>query len=255
MTVIQSLARALQMLDLFDENTKSLSIKEISTRLHLNKSTAHSLLKTLKLYGYISQDEMTQEYALGWKLYERGNMVINQIDLKNIAARHLKVLNMQTNETVHLVIRLDNEAFYLDKINGHNTLVIYSKIGKKVPLHSSAVGKVLTAYLKEEKIKRIFENYEFTRATPQTITDYEAFIEELQIVREQGFAMDKEENELGIICMAMPLRDYSGEVIASVSVSTPKINYSKRKAQDIEKYLKHCVEEISKELGYNPISY
>lgn len=250
MVLIQSLARAFHILDLFDDTTKTLSLKEISNKLDLNKSTVHSLLKTLKHYGYIAQDDVTQEYSLGWKLYERGNLVISQIDLKNVAARHLKDLNMKTNETVHLVIRLDNEAFYIDKINGHNTLVIYSRIGKKVPLHSSAVGKVLTAYLPDDKCERIFSTYDFVQATPQTITDYESFKSELIKVREHGYAMDKEENEVGIVCVAMPIYDYSNKVIAAVSVSTPKINFSKRKKKEVLSYLRSCVNEISDELGY-----
>lgn len=249
-TLIQSLARALQILGLFDETKVSLSIKEISNQLDLNKSTVHSLLKTLKHYGYIQQDEVSAEYSLGWKLFERGNLVISQIDLKNVASRHLKTLNISTNQTVHLVTRLGHEALYIDKINGHNTLVIYSKIGKKVPLHSSAVGKILTAFLPNDQFETIFKSYEFTKPTAQTITDFESFKNELVKVRACGFAMDNEENELGIICVAMPVYDYSNKVIASVSVSTPKINFTKQKKKEVLADLSTCVNDISHELGY-----
>ena len=250
MTIIQSVARALSILDLFDDTTESLSIKEISNKLDLNKSTVHSLLKTLKHYGYIRQDEISQNYSLGWKLYERGNLVASQIDLKSVAARHLKALNMNTNETVHLVIRLEQEALYIDKINGHNSLVIYSRIGKKVPLHSSAVGKVLTAYLPQEIFNQIFKNYDFKLATARTITDLDTFQQEIEKVRKQGYAKDNEENELGIICLAMPVYNYTNTVVGAVSVSTPKTHFTEEKEKEILTYLTACVEEISSELGY-----
>ena len=110
MPIIQSVARSLEILELFDENTRELSIKEISNRLDLHKSTVHSLLKTLMHYGYIAQSTTTSDYHLGWKLYERGNLVTSQLDLRAIARKHLEKLNQQTNNTVHLVQLLGNEA-------------------------------------------------------------------------------------------------------------------------------------------------
>ncbi len=250
MTIIQSVARALQILELFDESQQSLSIKEISTKLDLNKSTVHSLLKTLKEYGYVVQNEDTADYLLGWKLYERGNMLVSQLDIKSVAAKHLKKLNSIVNETVHLVILVGKQALYIDKINGNNSLVIYSKIGKTVNLHSSAVGKVLTAFLPNEKFNQLFNQYKFQQFTKNTIMDKEILMQELEAVRERGYGYDNEENEVGIICVAMPIYDYTQQVIAAVSVSTPKIKFSKQKEKLVIKNLTHCAEEISNELGY-----
>ncbi len=250
MPIIQAVARALEILEVFDEINKEVSIKEISTKLDLNKSTVHSLLKTLKHYGYITQNEETNDYSLGWKLYERGNLLVNQIDIRSISSRHLEKLNELTGETVHLVTRMGKEAVYIDKISGHNTLVIYSRIGKRVPLHSSAVGKVLTAYLPLPKLEQLMGPYEFEKRTKNTITNYNDYLLELEIVRTQGYSMDVEENESGIVCVAMPVYDYSGEVIAAISVSTPKANFSKNKKKENLKYLTDCVSTISKELGY-----
>ncbi len=250
MPIIQSVARALAIIELFDETNRELSIKEISTKLDLNKSTVHSLLSTLKEYGYISQNNETNEYSLGWKLYERGYLMISQMDIRNIARPHLEKLNNETNQTVHLVTLLGKEAIYIDKITGNSTLVIYSRVGKRVPLHSSGVGKVLAAFLNETQLNSVMEGYVFEKRTENTIQTHEAFFEELNRVKENGFAMDYEENEQGIICLAMPVYDYSGEVIAAVSVSTPKTFFN----DDVEKFnyesLKKCVEEISHDLGY-----
>lgn len=250
MTLIQSISRALGILELFDENHRSFSIKEISLKMDLNKSTVHSILKTLKHYGYIMQDSETAEYALGWRLYERGNLLMNQIEIKPVAQKYLMKLNQLTNETVHLVLRVDREALYIDKINGNNTLVIYSRIGKKVPLHSSAVGKVLTAYLKREQINTIFRDYEFKQATQNTILTYDNYLVELEQVRGQGYATDNEENEAGIYCLAMPIYDYTQQVVAAISVSTPLVNFTEEKKEEILTYLKQCTTDLSSELGY-----
>lgn len=253
MPIIQSVARALAILDLFDEINRELSIKEISVKLDLNKSTVHSLLKTLKEYGYISQNNETTNYSLGWKLYERGHLMVSQMDIRNAARVHLEKLNEQTNQTVHLVTLLGKEAIYIDKINGHSTLVIYSRIGKRVPLHSSAVGKVLAASLDENQFNSLMDGYVFEKSTEGTIDSYEAFVEELEVVREKGYAMDREENEPGIICIAMPVHDFSGEVIAAISVSTPKSHFNDEIAERNYQCLKECVEGISSNLGYKKI--
>ncbi|MCM3387032.1 IclR family transcriptional regulator [Ureibacillus chungkukjangi] len=253
MPIIQSVARALAILELFDDTNRELSIKEISVKLDLNKSTVHSLLKTLKEYGYISQNNETTDYSLGWKLYERGHLMVSQLDIRNVARVHLEKLNEQTNQTVHLVTLLGKEAIYIDKINGHSALVIYSRIGKRVPLHSSGVGKVLAAFLDESQLKSLMDGYIFEKTTVNTIDSYKSFVEELEGVREKGYAADFEENEPGIICIAMPVHDFSGEVIAAISVSTPKSHINDEVAERNYQYLKECVEIVSSNLGYKKI--
>ncbi|WP_153723014.1 IclR family transcriptional regulator [Sporosarcina cascadiensis] len=251
MGLVQSVVRAIKILEVFDEINKELSIKEISAKVELNKSTVHALLKTLKEYGYIAQDEETADYSLGWKLYERGNLLLSQLDIKTAASRHLQILNKATNETVHLVKLLDKEAIYIDKINGHNTLVIYSRIGRKVPLHCSAVGKVLAAYLPDSSLNQLLDGYEFIQATDNSILNRADYLEELVHVKENGYAVDDEENEYGIICFAMPIYDHTNSVVAAVSVSTPKSTFTKEIELKHLELLKICVDSISQELGAN----
>ncbi|MBY0223171.1 IclR family transcriptional regulator [Sporosarcina aquimarina] len=251
MGLVQSVVRAIKILEVFDEMNKELSIKEISAKLELNKSTVHALLKTLKEFGYITQNADTADYSLGWKLYERGNLLLSQLDLKTAASSHLQTLNKATNETVHLVTRLEHEAIYIDKINGHNTLVIYSRVGKKVPLHCSAVGKVLAAYLPEASLTEILNDYEFAQATVNSIQNHNDYMAELANVRKNGYAVDDEENEYGIICFAMPIYDHRNKVVAAVSVSSPKSNFTEEKESEYLKLLKLCVDKISQELGAN----
>jgi len=250
MPIIQSVARSLEILELFDEHTRELSIKEISNKLDLHKSTVHSLLKTLMHYGYVKQNAATSDYLLGWKLYERGNLVVSQLDLRSIARVHLEELNEQTNKTVHLVQLIGEDAVYIDKINGTGSLVVHSRIGKRVQLHSSAVGKVLAAHLDSKDFAKIFNGYEFVKRTPNSIESMEEFLEEIKRVRTEQFAIDNEENEEGIICFALPIRDYSRKVIAAVSISTPKAIFTEEIAERNKHYLRICVKHISKELGF-----
>ncbi|MEI4768783.1 IclR family transcriptional regulator [Psychrobacillus sp. FJAT-51614] len=250
MPIIQSVTRALNILELFDERTRELSIKEISNRMDLNKSTVHSLLKTLMHHGYVSQNHSTSEYHLGWKLYERGNLVTSQLDIRKLARRHLEELNSQTDKTVHLVQLMGKEAIYIDKINGNGSLVVQSRIGKRVHLHSSAVGKVLVANLTEDDFEGIFTKYDFVKKTDNSILSLEEFKLEMNRVRKEKYAIDNEENEEGIICFALPIRDYSKKVVAAVSVSTPKAVFNEEVANVNKRCLKVCATNISKELGF-----
>jgi len=169
--IIQAVDRALRILDLFDEHRTELKITEISRRTGLHKSTVHSLLKTLQAHGYIDQNADSGKYRLGLKLVERGNLVLHSLDVRTVARGHLLDLSRKTGLTVHLVILDGKEGVYIDKVEGTSGIVMYSRIGRRVPIHSSAVGKVLVAFQSEEVIRNILDGYEFVPHTPNTITD------------------------------------------------------------------------------------
>lgn len=221
MPIIQSLDRALRILDLFDELNPELKITEISTKLNLNKSTTHSLLKTLKLHGYIKQNSDTGKYSLGLKLLERSTFLMNSIDVRTIAKRSLVELSVNTNCTVHLVMLEGKTGVYIDKVESPDITIVYSRIGRRVPVHSSAVGKALLAFKPEEEVEKVLSDYQFTRQTDKTITSKEGFLKELNKVMENGYAIDNEENEPGVCCFAVPLYDHTGTVHAAISISSP----------------------------------
>lgn len=250
MPIIQSVERALKILDLFDERNRELTITEISKRMNLHKSTVHSLLKTLKSQRYIAQNEENEKYLLGLKLFERGNMVVSHLDLRTVARKHLEWLSSTTNLTTHLVILDGQEGLYVDKVEGSGVTVIYSRIGRRVPIHTSAIGKSLVATKTDEELNRLLEGYQYTKQTEKSIRSKEEFLSEIEQARIAGYSMDNEENEPGIVCFAVPIKDYSSKVIAAVSMSMPasKLN------DEIKKYyvglLKECSDKISAGLGY-----
>ncbi|PLS02504.1 IclR family transcriptional regulator [Neobacillus cucumis] len=253
MPIIQSVKRALNILDLFDDFNKELKITEISTRLGLNKSTAHSLLKTLKEQDYIKQDLETGKYSLGLKLVERGNFVLNSMDLRIIAKDSLVELSHKTGNTTHLVILDEKTGVYIDKVEGPNKTIVFSRIGRSVPIHSSAVGKVLVAYKSQQELDSLLEQYDFFPQTGKTIKDKMKYLEELAQVERCGYAIDNEENEEGVYCIAVPIYDHSFSVVAALSMSFPISSVTAEVKSQTVQMLKETASTISEKLGYRSI--
>lgn len=220
MPIIQALDRALKILDLFDEYTTELKITEISARMELHKSTVHSLLKTLQMHGYINQDVETGRYKLGLKLLEKGQLMLQSLDIRTAARKHLVALSEQTGQTTHLVILDGKEGVYLDKVEGEKAAIRYSRIGRRISLHSSAVGKVLTAFRTKDEMDTLLRNYQFSKITDVTITGKDAFVNELNLVKHQGYSIDNQENEPGVRCAAAPIFEHNGSIAAAISIST-----------------------------------
>lgn len=250
MPIIQSLDRALRILNLFDEQTPELRITDMSQALNLHKSTLHSLLKTLQMHGYIDQDEETGKYRLGLKLAERGQMVLQTMDIRSVARKALVELSRETGQTTHLVVRDGREGVYIDKVEGEKAAIRYSRIGRRVPLHTSAVGKVLAAFLPEREREALLSDYAFVRHTPASIAGRDAFLAEIERVRRDGYARDMEENEPGVRCVAAPIFDHAGKVAAAISLSTlaPAVDDEMLKLLAVR--VKQCALAISGQLGY-----
>ncbi|MBA9027348.1 MULTISPECIES: IclR family transcriptional regulator [Bacillaceae] len=250
MPIIQSVERALKILDLFDERDRELTITEISKRMNLHKSTVHSLLKTLREQRYIAQNEENEKYSLGLKLFERGNMVASHLDLRNVARKHLETLSQITNLTTHLVILDGQEGLYVDKVEGSGVTVLYSRIGRRIPIHTSAVGKSLVATKTDGELNQLLEGYKYTKQTEKSISSKEEFLTEIEQVRINGYSIDNEENEPGIVCFAVPVKDYSSKVVAAVSMSMPASKVNDETNKYYVELLKECCDKISKDLGY-----
>ncbi|RSL33970.1 IclR family transcriptional regulator [Salibacterium salarium] len=249
MPIIQSLDRALKILDLFDEYHTELKITDISDKMLLHKSTVHSLLKTLQKHQYIEQNPENGKYHLGMKLFERGNVVIQSRDIRSVAKEYLYALSKDTGQTVHLVIQDGKEGIYIDKVESTSATVLYSRIGRRIPLHCSGVGKALIAFQSDREIADIFENYEFIKRTENTITNKEDFLKEIEIIRQKGYAEDLEENEPGIRCLSIPVHDHTARVTGAISISMPSMRVQEK---DIEKYvtlLKKAGTQLSQKLG------
>ena len=225
--------------------SKLLSMQNISKKLDLYPSTTHRILDTLKHWGYVEQEPDNQEYQLGLKVLELGMAKLQQIDLVREATPYLKELVNQCNETAHLGVLEEGDVLYLAKEESSQTIRMCSYVGKRAPLYCTALGKVLLAYLPEGERKKILSRRGLPRLTEKTITDKKELEKELGKVREQGFALDREENEKDVSCIAAPIRNYQGKVIAAISISGPAY----RVDIDKQNYLKEALIEMSKKIS------
>lgn len=247
---IQSVERAIKILELFRDDKLELSVKEISDGLSVSKATAHGLIKTLEKNGFLEQNEETKKYKLGLKLFELGNLVARNMDLKQISKDHLLTLSKEVGETIHLCIFDGNEVVYIEKVESPNALRMNSQVGKRAPMYCTGVGKVILAYLDEEKVKEIVDATTFEPFTPHTITNPEDLYHELEEIRKQGYAVDDEEIELGLRCFAAPIFNHQGEVIASISCAGPKYKTTEKELDEKINKVKETALKISKRLGY-----
>ncbi len=248
--IIGSVQRALNILDLFDSQRTELGPTEMATALELPKSTVAGLILTLQANGYLDQNPDNRKYRLGLKLLERGKMLLEHLDVRRVALPHLEELRNWCNETVNLAVIEDKEVVYIERLLGTSTFGIHSDIGRREPIHSTALGKAILAFLPPERVAEVLDQYPFSARTPRTITGLQEFLRDLQVCRARGYALDDEENEIGGRCIAAPVINHLGDSVASVSISIP---ISRFPASEIPQYGRRVSQVsgvISRELGY-----
>ena len=252
--LVQTIEKVSSILDILGQYPKGISIRDLSAGLRLPKGTTHRLLSSLNYFGYVRQDSRTKKYLLGFKLVELGHLLLSQIDLRREAEPFLKGLAERTRETVHMVFLDRNEIVYIDKVESdHNAsgLRMASRVGLRNPAHSCAVGKVLLAHLPEEDVDRIIKEKGLSRRTENTIVDPMELKVHLKQVRRQGYAIDDEENEKGIRCVAAPIYSEAGKAVAAISISGPAVRVTRRLVQEfLRGEVMKTALEISQKLGY-----
>lgn len=247
---IQVVDRIFQLIETMSM-TGPIGLIELSNMLNLHKSTTHRLLNSLVYMDYVKQDEGTSKYLLTFKLLEVANRSLDHTDIFAIAHRYLKKLSMQTGETIHLVQKEGTEAVYIDKVESSvNSVRMVSKVGSKIPLYCSGVGKAMLAYMTDDEITQIWERSVIHELTPYTITTLEGLMERLKEVRKNGYALDDEENEEGVRCIAACILDYKGRAKHAFSLSAPKSRMEDAKIKELIPYILQLKEELSKEFGY-----
>lgn len=249
--VLQSVDRALSILQLLaEESSDGLALTEISRRLGLNQSTCHHLLSTLRVRRFVSQDEESRRYRLGIKAVEVGQAAMQQVDLVRVALPQMEELMASVQENVNLVVLDNDSVVYVAQVPCDRTVRMFTRIGERAPLHCTGVGKVLLAGLPKEERSDLIDRLELPRFTAATICDGDLLKQELEQVATRGYAMDREEREEDVTCIAAPLRDYSGEVVAGVSISAPSSRLDEAQQQELVPYLLAAADKISRELGY-----
>lgn len=245
-----SIKKAFAILSVFSQNGGKfeLGVGEISRILKMHKSTVHRFLRSMEKVGVIEKNEETGKYRLGLKLYELGNSVSLKKIMVDRARAYLEDLHWYLNETVHFATLKNGEVAYLDKIIADRNFVIISEVGKRLPAHCTGLGKAMLAFLPEDEVKRIIKEKGLKRFTKNTITNKKKFFEELKKVKERGYAIDDEEIEDGLRCIAAPIFNGEGKVIAAVSISGPSSRINETTYDEYSKYVIRTAKLISEEL-------
>lgn len=252
--LVQAIERASLILDVLGQSSQGISVGELSAEVGLPKGTTHRLLSSLAYFGYVQQDSKTRHYSLGFKLVELGNCLLNQLDLRTEAKPFLADLAKRVQETVHLVILDQNEVLYIDKvesIDNPSGLRMASRVGSRTPAHSCAVGKILLAHFSEEELDEFIKSTGLPKMTENTISDSIRLKEHLKLVQTQGYAVDDEENERGIRCVAAPIQNEINMVVAAISISGPAIRITRKRIQEtLKNEVMESALKISRKLGF-----
>lgn len=252
MANVQSLERALTLLNKLSEYPEGIQISRLAEQVGLTKSTVHRLLATLTNMNYTIKDEETDKYKIGLQVLFLSRNLINNINVVTIAKPFLEKLCQEVNETIHLCIEDRGEVIYIDKIESNQTIRMYSRIGSRAPIYCTAVGKVLLSGMDKDKKNETISKMKFIPKTPTTITSKEEFLEEIEKVDSRGYALDNSENEASLMCIAFPIFDHNGKIIASFSVSGPNNRVTPELIETtLIGKMKQCSIEISRNLGYS----
>jgi IclR family KDG regulon transcriptional repressor len=248
---IKSVRHALEVLGLFSSANPRWSVTRIAEATALGKSTVSRLLSTMAEAGFVVKDEESGRYELGLRAYEVGVAYLAGLSLRRVAMPVLEELAFSIHETVYLGILGDGVAIYIDKILSPLALRVDSHLGVAIPLHATALGKVLLAAQPDSYVEAVVARG-LERYTRRTITDPGALAGELASVRRRGYALDLEEYEDNLHCIGFPVRDARGEVVAAFSVAGPAVRFTRDVMRRHLPLLTQAAATISRRMGYAP---
>ncbi|GAA2343439.1 IclR family transcriptional regulator [Saccharopolyspora halophila] len=216
----QSLERGLAVLSALADGPRTLD--ELAERLGVHKTTVMRLLRTLEAGRFVRRED-AHRYRLGSTVFDLAHRALEDLDVRDVARAHLQGLGERSGHTAHLAMLDEDQVVYIDKVDSVHPVRMYSRIGRRAPVHCTAVGKVLVADLPASRRQRLVQRIGYPRFTPNTIDSPERFRVELDRVHNQGYAVDRNEHEDFTHCVAAPIRNHRGEVVAAVSMSVPKV--------------------------------
>jgi DNA-binding IclR family transcriptional regulator len=247
----QSLRKAIQILEGMTKINTPARLQDIAQSLDMPQSTLLRFLNTYIDFGYVGQDPNTSCYYLTLKLMELGVRAKENFPFQNSLTKYIKRVSGHFNESASLCVEHNMQMVYIATEEGPGRMLrTLRRIGHIAPMHATGVGKLHLLNYSEAQLLELERKYGLPKYTEHTITSLEALKKELTLVGQQGYAMDDEECEDGVRCIAVPIQDYSGLVIAAISLSAPVTRLDKDKSEEIIRYLKNISIEASKEMGW-----
>lgn len=248
---VQTIERAFKIIELLGNADYSLGISEIAQQSGLPLATTHRLLSTLLKLGYAEQNPETNKYTLGVRILQLRGAIIEQLNLGIQAMPIMKMLMDRVGETVHLAVLNEGEIVYIERVEGLRTQGMYTRIGKRAPAHCTALGKVILSNLPEECwYEDVVNRRGLKPFSETTITSIAVLRQELERTRERGYAIDNGETGERVRCVAAPIRDYTGQVVAALSISGPQTQITVDRVPDLGKAVCKAAEMISNKLGF-----
>lgn len=251
--VVQSVERTFMIIEELGRMPGGIALGDLSSKVGLHKSTVHRLLTCLAGMGYVTQDSFTGRYRLSLKLFEVAGRAVNSLDIVSATKPHLDRLSAKCGEAVHLVIRDGVDMIYVYKVDANvNSIRMSSSVGLRIPMYCTGVGKAVLAEYAEEEVKQIWETSDIRPLTANTITDLWVLQEQLELVRRRGYAVDDEENEPGVRCVAVALPQMLGGPPAAYSVSAPAMRMRDEQLQQIAEMALQAKVGILHDIGVSP---
>ncbi len=244
--------RTLSILELLSVTRSGLTLPELSRRLGLPKSSTYCLLVTLERRGYLLRNNRTHRYLFGLKLFSLANMALSGIELRENAANFLHPLMRRSRLTVHMAIIENHEAVLIEKVEPPGLVRLATWVGKRMELHSSAVGKCLLAYLPDGEFLRLVRERGLTRSNENTIISVRKLKQQMIQIRQAGYAVEDEEGEIGCRCVGAPVFDHSGRAIAAISVAGTTAQITSDEFSYFGPLVRQTASDISQALGFIP---
>ena len=250
--LVPTIERTFRILESLAAHPNGCGISDLSNELGIAKSTSFNILSSLADLGYIYRTDADGKFHLSLKLFSLGSTVVERLDLRRISASILRDLVRATGETANLGTMQGDEAVYIECLSGPHPVTVNTWPGKRLPLHSTALGKALLAWLPTEQARAILDLSDRQDPSAGIAARIDSLLTELAIVREESYSTDNEEDAAGMRCVGAPIFDYSGRVVAAISLTAPTQRMPLERIPEIAHLVVTCAQQISDRLGYAP---
>ncbi len=246
---METVKKAINVLEILLNQEEGIGLSELAGLAGLNVSTTYRLVSALASKGFVTQPYRRGKYSLGPRFLEFSRAYMRKIKVREVAKPFMESLHRAVGESINLAILESGEAVYIEHIRSDHNLRMFTELGSRGPLHCSGVGKIFMANMTGDEIST-FKNTLLRKYTDNTKTSLTELEPEMATIRQNGFAIDNEERELGVRCVAAPIKGADGRVIAALSISGPSIRLSKKRVRELGVLLKGYGLEISRAMGY-----
>jgi IclR family KDG regulon transcriptional repressor len=246
---VQSLGRAFGILEEVARHRDGIGLADLSKRVGLHNSTTFHLVKTMVSLGYIRQEKDSKRYRVGRPLFALAASSLDEIEMVNVATPVLEDLSRETGESSHFSVRMGDAVVVIARTSGPGAFQLTDRVGVVRPAHCTALGKVILASLRPDQLKRFLERVELKPSTEKSITEIPVLLREIEDIRRSGIAFDDGEFNLEVRCVAVPVKDFTGQIIGALGISGPVWRLSIQALQGRAKIVQAAADRLSTEFG------